>query len=207
MNLKWIPAPRRLLGLACLLICCCLVSAVQAGTRKNKLGLLYGQWQPNLLKSEKSASVFAGTANSTPYMAMNFDHVLYGTVAFHLSLGYWAHLYEESAQKNTLVIIPLEMGIEHQLIDNSPISPYVLYGGGMLFGTTLAGDRLNKFRISRLGERGFELFLLTGLRIIPFRFINFDLSFGYLYAKFPRTLGVGDDFSGVRALVGIHYIF
>ncbi len=207
MSFKLTSLCRYILGLISLLFLLSFAFEAQAGAKKHKLGLLYGQWQPNMLKSEKSASVFAGTANSTPYLAINFDHDLYGAVAFHLSLGYWAHLYEESAQKNTMVIIPLELGIEQQLIDNSPISPYVLYGGGMLFGTTLAGNRLNKFQISRLSERGFELFLLTGLRFTPFRFINLDLSFGYLYAKFPRVLGIGNDYSGVRAVVGMNYVF
>lgn len=180
---------------------------MQAKSKKNKIGIIVGQWQPNLLKDEKPASVFHGTANSTPYWAINYDRSLWGEIGLHFSIGSWAHLFEEPEKSSTLIITPIEIGIEHNLISNSNISPYVLYGSGILLGKENNGDKLKSLHFGSFANTGFCLFLLTGLRFTPSDFVDFDLNFGYSYAKFPNTVGSLEDYSGVRATLGLNYLF
>ncbi len=175
--------------------------------KKNKLGIIFGQWQPNLLKSEKPISVFTGTANSSPYFALNYDRVLFGNIGAHFSVGYWNHLFERADHDETLSILPLEFGIEHQLIDNFVLSPYVLYGAGFLLGRSEKKDKLKNFSLDHFTTTGIGFFLLTGLRFLPLETIELDLNFGYLYARFPIKVGSGEDYSGVRATLGINYVF
>ncbi|HDL19531.1 MAG TPA: hypothetical protein ENH29_10785 [Bacteroidetes bacterium] len=174
---------------------------------KNKIGLTIGHWQPNLLINEKPASVFNGTANSLPYLSINYDRAVWGNVNVHLSVGYWAHRYDSSEPKTTLVISPLEFGLEHELVDNFIVTPYVLYGAGLLLGKCETGNRLKEVNINHFTQTGLDLFLQTGLRIAPVSSFEIDLNLGYLYAKFPKKIGSGTDYSGIRATIGINYLF
>ena len=180
---------------------------LHAQDKKNKIGIIIGQWQPNLLKDEKPASVFQGTANSSPYLAINYDRSIWKEIGFHFSIGAWTHLFEEPEETSTLVITPIEVGIEHELISNSIISPYVLYGTGILLGKEIKGDKLKSLNLGSFSNTGFGFFLLTGIRFAPLKYMDFDLNFGYSYAKFPDTIGSLEDYSGVRATFGINYIF
>jgi len=183
------------------------LNSSQAQTKNNKLGIIIGQWQPNTLRDDKPASLFKGTASSTPYLAINYDRLVLGGVKAHFSIGYWSHLFEEPGRTYTIKINPIEIGIEHELIDDFIISPYVLYGAGLLFGKSQEGDQLKNISLNNFGSIGIDLFLLTGIRITPFQPIDVDINFGYLYAKFPKEFGSTTEFSGVRASVGINYLF
>lgn len=179
----------------------------EAGGSKNKIGITVGHWQPNLLINEKPASVFSGTANSLPYFSINYNRAVGRNVNVHLSAGYWAHRYNSSESKSILIISPLEFGLEHELVENFLLTPYVLYGAGFLLGKCETGIRLKEININRFTQTGLDLFLLTGLRIAPVSFFEIDLNIGYLYAKFPKKIGSGKDYSGIRATIGINYPF
>lgn len=179
--------------------------AVSAKERKNKVGFLIGQWQPNLIRDEKPVSVFGGTANSSPYLGINYERIIWKNISTHLSLGYWSHLYDNNNQ--TVSIMPIEFGIEHELIENFPISPYVLYGMEVLFGKTAEGNRLKKIGFDHFSHTALGVFLITGIRLAPLSNVEMVLNFGYIYARFSENMDTIEDYSGLRATVGINYLF
>ena len=174
---------------------------------KTKFAINVGQWQPNHLATDEPGSVFSGTADSTPFYAVHFSRRFVGDLSIHLSVGYWAHFFDRPDQPVTLRVTPIEIGLEQSLIIDSNISPYVNYGAGLLLTSTVNGDRLYKFALGDVSELGFEIYLIAGIRSSIFRRLGLDLNFGYVVANLPESLGVGKDYSGIRATVGVVYSY
>jgi|GEM_PF-1888946 hypothetical protein len=183
----------------------------QLAAQDFRIGLYMGQWQPNTLQTEPTSSVFAGTADSSPYLALHWDFPFYQSVSIHASFGRWAHVFRQKPHRGntllkdaTLIIIPLEFGVEHDLIEDFPLSPYVLYGGGILLADKVPGDRVTSFRLVEKPSVGFDLFLITGFQFTVAGPVGLDVNFGYIIAALPENLGVGKDYSGIRALLGLY---
>lgn len=172
---------------------------------KNSVGFSVGQWQPSQLKTESPSSVFSGSADSTPFYSLHFSRHIFGDVGAHLSIGYWAHFFDRDIDPFTLRVVPVHLGVKQSLIDDSIISPYVIYGGGLLFANTIEGEKINKSGPGKLSKTGFEIFLLTGIQTDLISRFGLNLNFGYVVANMPESLGVGVNYSGLRATVGVVY--
>jgi len=173
---------------------------------QNRIGLSYGQWQPNSLETEEPASVFSGTADSTPYLALHADWHVFAEISLHTSAGYWSHLFRKRGGPETITILPFEVGLEHELVAHSPITPYAIYGAGLLLASFHSGNFTKLPRKFARPTAGFDIFLVTGIRFMPLAPLGGELNFGYVVAVLPKKLGVGD-YSGLRATVGIFVEF
>ncbi len=178
-----------------------------ATAQKNKVGFFIGQWQPNSLKVEEPASVFSGTADSSPFLSLHGDFHFWAEISLHTSVGYWGHLFRKGDSYNTLSIFPIDLGIEHALVSQSALSPYALYGAGLLLVSYSEGRHIRKpFRLKQLSV-GFEIFLITGIQIKPVQPFGIDINFGYIIANLPSDLGINKDYSGLRATIGLFLSF
>lgn len=181
-----------------------LAGMLQAQT-KGTVGIGVGQWQPNQLETETPGSVFAGTADSTPFYSLYFSRYLFGDISLRITLGYWAHLFDRDENPRTVHITPIEFGLEQNLIKDSSISPYVVYGGSALLVNTEQGDHLKSFSAFKTEKIGFEIYLIAGIQGALSSHIGADLNFGYVVANLPESLGVGKDYSGARVSFGMFY--
>ena len=177
-----------------------------AAGAQNRAGIGLGQWQPNSLAEERPASVFSGTADSSPFIQLQADLKLFPDVALHVSLGHWAHRFHKSDEPSTITMLPIEIGLKHILVSQTAINPYAVYGAGLLLASY--GRSLHKSSLPNLSNfsTGFDIFLTTGIQVTPFQPLGLDLNFGYIVAVLPKKLGVGD-YSGLRATVGLFFIF
>ncbi|MEE9170565.1 MAG: hypothetical protein V3U73_12450 [bacterium] len=190
------------------LLCSCIFFGnLHAQTSKGKFGISVGQWQPNQLSTDEIGSVFSGTADSTPFYAVHYSRHLFGDIALHLSIGYWAHFFDRPDKPITVRVTPIEIGVEQSLISDSNISPYVAYGVAALLTSTVDGNRLYKLTPGNASKVGFEIYLIAGIQADIFRPIGVELNFGYVVANLPESLGVGKDYSGIRATFGLVYSY
>ena len=178
-----------------------------AKTTKSTLGISIGQWQPNQINTESPSSVFSGTADSTPFYSLYLSRHIFGDIEVHILIGYWAHFFDRDIDPFTLRILPIQIGVKQTLIDDSSISPYVIYGGGLLFANTIKGEQIQKSGPGKLTKTGFEIFLLTGIQLDLIGPIGLNLNFGYVVANMPESLGVGVNYSGLRATIGVNYSY
>jgi len=178
-----------------------------AQSTKSSMGFFIGRWQPNQLNNESLSSVFSGTADSTPFYSIHFSRPLFGDVGVHFSIGYWAHFFDRDIDPFTLRILPIQIGVKQSLIDNSSISPYVIYGGGLLLANKIKGEHIQRIGPGKLSKTVFEIFLLTGIQVDLIGPIGLNLNFGYVVANMPESLGVGVNYSGLRATIGVVYSY
>lgn len=171
---------------------------------KISFSLELGNWQPNTLNNELSFSTF-GAAGATPYVGFSFCIPVMRDVGLRLSAGYWSlGNIEKVDEVHSLVIHPVCVDIKYWLVPESFVSAYVIYGGGIYWGSENETDPFGK-KMSK-ARAGWGCKLGAGFDISVTKNFGAGISCTYLYVKFSRELGGVDDFSGLK-ISGIFYYY
>ncbi len=165
--------------------------------------LLTGQWQPQTLTTQNTASLFAGSAKSTPYFQVCLCEPIRSGLFFGQALGYWHQKEVNTAEVRTLSLVPVNLFLKHRLVVDSPIMPYVSYGGGAV----LALRHSRNPSVGLPPQVGMDIFVETGIDAHLRRPFGAHLSFAYHYTKFQADVGETDDFTGPQGMFGIFWQF
>jgi hypothetical protein len=177
----------------------------QAQPKALSLNIETGIWQPHSLNDEPRFNTF-GAAGATPFTSISLSYKFRSDYALRLSFGYWALRDLEEVEKvHSLTLHPLCLDLKYWLLPDLKLSPFVMYGGGIIWGveneTTPLGDQLNSART------GWSVNLGGGLDLALSGKLGAGLIFQYYLVRFSENLGGVEDFSGPKITGVLHVYF
>jgi len=167
------------------------------------LGFTIGRWQPQNLQSETTIPIFSNVPNARPYLGIFLSSHWRGSLALRNSIGIWTQKrLEELADVKSVTIIPVGIGLKHQLVLANRLSPFVSYEFGVYFGIENSGStptyRQTHIGYGFEGGAGFDFFLTERW--------GTALEFQYQYVRFGQRVGSTDDYSGPKASLRLYYL-
>lgn len=165
------------------------------------IGFIISRWQPQNLQTKTTIPVFGNIPNTRPYLGIFLSSHWGNSLALMSSVGIWTQ--KETGDFTDVAIIPIKMGLKHQLVPENRLSPFVSYGFGVYFGMEDKESTLS-YRETYVGYgfeggAGFDLFLTKRW--------GTALEFQYQYVRFGQKVGSTDDYSGPKASLRLYYLF
>lgn len=181
-----------------------LFASIPLSAQNTSIGVYAGQWQPHSIELQKTVSLFAGNAKTTPYFSLIVTEGLAKTIFLKQSIGFWKQKFVYAKNVRSVTLVPVTAAIKHRLVSDSFFMPCVSYGAGLLFGIP---KKEPKTTVTPSKSIGIDIFVATGFDIAFSKAIGFHMDFSYHYAKFSSNVGDTDDFTGPQAILGLYYGF
>ncbi len=170
--------------------------------KKWTLSASVGNWQPHSINDDPSFDSF-GAAGATPLISFGLSVYIGFLSEISITTGYWAlHDIETEEPVHTIVCHPLSVELKQNLIPNSRLSAYVLYGLAKYWGVE---NVRSPFEHIQEAQSGWGLNFGAGLDIAISGKFGAGLIFQYRYAQFKKKLGGVEDFSGPCISGLIHF--
>ncbi len=168
-----------------------------------EVSFLTGQWQPQTLTPQNATSLFAGSAETSPFFQVRLCEPVRNGLFLGQALGIWHQKSVADAEVKSLSLVPVDFFLKHRLVTNALIMPFVCYGGGAVLAL-----RASRNPSVGLPPRvGVDIFVETGIDLRLRESLGFHLSFAYHYTKFQQAVGETDDFTGPQGMLGVFWQF
>ncbi len=172
--------------------------------QKTSIGFYAGQWQPHSIELQKTVSLFAGNAETTPYFSLIITEALAKTFFLKQTIGFWKQKRVDAENVRSVTLVPVTAAIKHRLVSDSFFMPCVSYGAGLLLGIPQKEPKTSAVPSKSIG---IDIFVATGFDVAFSKAFGFHMDFSYHYAKFPSNVGDTDDFTGPQGILGLYYRF
>ena len=171
---------------------------------KGTLGLLVGNWKPyhldthpaNPLKTVQGAKPFIGLTGTTP----SFNGYSLSFTVFQ-----WHQKGLEHINKESVFLRHFSVGLKNAVLPNSPVTPYVSVGLAAIWSREVpVKSKGEKIPLDRAGI-GFDVG--AGLDFLIKNKYGLVIEYQYVYAKFAKTVGLTDNYSGPQISLKLLYLF
>ena len=169
------------------------------------IGVEVGNWKPSTLDAEQG-NPFKLVEGAHLYFGINGSTPAIGGYALRFGIFQWQQDgLENRTNKESITLRHFSTGIKNSILPNSPITPYVSLGIAAIWSREVPAEF--KGEKIPLDRAGIGIDVGAGLDFLVQNRWAVALEYQYVYAKFAKSVGQTDNYSGPKISLKLLYLF
>ena len=168
------------------------------------IGIQMNIWKPSTL-DDQDQSILTSVSGSEPAFGFFITSPAWQGISFRGLFFQWQQRrIDETSPFDKILVRQVSFDIKQQIIPIAPASPYVTLGISTCFTRSFlyTETSLPTFQRQTIGFN-----LGAGIDVHLFEHFALAMEYQYLYAKFNRTVGYTDNYSGPNLSAKLAYLF
>ncbi len=168
------------------------------------MGAEFGVWKPSSLDDYPSQPL-KNVDGAGPYFGVTFTSPIIKSHSLRISLMQWRQQHLKEVALESVTLRHLSFDLKYIVLPENNISPYASYGVAAIWSREEPMNSEDE-RIP-LDRAGWGFNLGAGIDFLLQDHLGLGLEYQYLYAVFPKRVGLTDNYSGPKFSLKLYYIF